>query len=207
MINRRTILTALSLSPLVLAGRAQAAPEATRVPIELYEEATTLDGAVALKRGIGDVTMVEFFDYNCGWCRQSARDLTPLIEADKDLTYVLVNFAVLGIPSIAASKVALGYRRLYGERRYLELHRRLFALTGTVDGERALRTAIALGADRAKLIAAADGDDITAQLKQAVSVGDNLGLVATPSFLVGPQAYQGHLTLADKRAIIAAVRA
>lgn len=205
MIDRR----ALVLGPLAagVAARALAAPEPQRVPVELVEEALELEAAVRVGHPQGDVTLVEFFDYNCPWCKRSAQDLPKLLAAEPDLTYVLVNFAVLGAPSVQATKVALGFFHLYGPGRYAVLHKALFELRGVVDGARALVAAERLGADRRKLEAAADGRKIVDWVTQALRVGNSLGLAATPSFLVGPQAYVGHVTLEEKRAIVAEARA
>lgn len=197
-----TLATAGIASPL----RAQG-PEATRVPVELAQEAEALKSAVVLGNPAGDVTMVEFFDYNCGYCKVSARELDAFLKSDRQVKYVLINLAVLGLASVLAHKVALGFLTMQGPKRYVDLHRRLFALSGPVDGDRALREASALGADRARLIDAANDPRVTAMLKQSVDLADNLGLIATPSLLVGSEAYQGYVPLAQKKAIAARVRA
>ncbi len=205
MIHRRLFLAGLTAAG--LAPPAQAAPEAQRAPVELFEEALELEAAIRVGAAQGDVTLVEFFDYNCPWCKRSAADLPGLLKQDPDLTYVLVNYAVLGQPSVEATRVALAFFDLYGPERYLALHQRLFALRGPVDGARAVREAEALGAPAKRLVAIADSPKITRQMTEAVRVGGSLGLVATPSFVIGPEVYGGHLSLDDKRAIIARARA
>jgi protein-disulfide isomerase len=204
-IDRRAVLVGLAAAG--LAGPARADVEPQRVPIELVEEALELEAAIRVGHPQGDVTMVEFFDYNCPWCRRSAQELPALFKAEPDLAYVLINFAVLGAPSVQATRVALGFFDLQGPQRALALHRRLFALRGPIDGARALREAEALGVERRRLETAADSAKVTEQMKQALRVGDSLGLAATPSFLVGPEAYIGGVTLEQKRAIIAKARA
>lgn len=183
------------------------AVEAMRIPVELAQEAEALESAVVLGNPAGDVTMVEFFDYNCGYCKVSARELDAFLKSDREVKYVLVNLAVLGLASVLAHKVALGFLTMQGPKRYLDLHRRLFALSGPVDGDRALREAVALGVDKAKLTDAANDPRVASMLKQSVNLADNLGLVATPSLLVGAEAYQGYVPLAQKKAIAARVRA
>jgi protein-disulfide isomerase len=118
-----------------------------------------------------------------------------------------VNFAVLGAPSVQATKVALGFFSLYGPDRYLALHRRLFALRGAIDGTRALTEAGELGASSRSLLGEADSRKIVDWMTESLRVGSSLGLAATPSFVIGPEAYQGHLSLAQKRALIAKARA
>jgi protein-disulfide isomerase len=207
IISRRTLLAGLALSGASAPALAQSAPEAQRVPIELVEDTLDLPSAVRLGHKHGDVIMIEYFDYNCPWCKRSARDLPALLKAEPDLTYVLVNFAVLGAPSVEATRAALAYLQVYGPDQYLPLHLALFGLPGTVNGERAIAEAEKLGGDRAKLVAAADTDRTTEWMKASFTLGNSLGLVATPSFLIGMDAYVGGMTLAQKRDAIAVARA
>jgi protein-disulfide isomerase len=125
---------------------------------------------------------------------------------EPDLTYVLVNFAVLGVPSVAATKAALAYLQLYGPDNYLPLHLALFRLKGAVDGERALAEAERLGADRTRLEEVGNEERTAQWMKEAFKLGSNLGLTATPSFLVGTQSYVGGMNLAQKREAIALAR-
>src|SRR6478609_4581516 len=199
VLSRRTLLTGLALSGMAINANAQQAPEAQRVPIELVEDTLDLGSAVRLGHARGDVIMVEYFDYNCPWCKRSAADLQALLKAEPDLTYVLVNFAVLGKPSVEATRAALGYLQTQGPDRYLKLHLALFALRGIADGERAVSEAVRLGGDRKRIIEAADSDRTTQWMKDAFTLGNSLGFVATPSFIVASEAYVGGMTLAQKR--------
>jgi len=207
ILSRRTLLAGLALSGATVPVLAQEAPEAQRVPVELVEDTLALPCAVRLGHAHGDVIMVEYFDYNCPWCKRSAKDLPALLKAEPDLSYVLVNFAVLSEPSVQATRAALAYLQLHGPERYLPLHLALFGLHGTVDGPRAVAEAERLGADRARLVAAADSERTTRWMTDAFKLGNSLGLVATPSFLVGTESYVGGMTLAQKRAAIAQARA
>ncbi|HZH52704.1 MAG TPA: thioredoxin domain-containing protein [Microvirga sp.] len=207
ILSRRTLLAGLALSGASVPAVAQTAPEPQLVPIELVEDTLALPSAVRLGHKHGDVILIEYFDYNCPWCKRSARDLPALLEAEPDLTYVLVNFAVLGAASVQATRAALAYLQLHGPDRYLPLHLALFGLPGTVTGDRAVAEAERLGADRARLLEEANTDRTTGWMKEAFTLGNSLGLVATPSFLIGMQAYVGGMTLAQKREAIAAARA
>jgi protein-disulfide isomerase len=206
ILSRRTLLAGLALSGAPIPAIAQAAPEAQRVPIELVEDTLALPSAVRLGHAHGDVIMVEYFDYNCPWCKRSAKDLPALLKAEPDLSYVLVNFAVLGEASVQATRAALGYLQVQGPDRYLALHLALVGLHGAVTGERAVAEAERLGADRARLVAAADAPRTTQWMKEAFTLGNSLGLVATPSFLVAAESYVGGMTLAQKREAIAQAR-
>ncbi len=202
---RRTLLLGLAAAA-ALPARAQGTlPEAQTVPIELVEEALELNAGIRLGAG-GDVTVIEFFDYNCPSCKRAAADL-PALLADADLTYVLMNYAVLGMPSVEATRVSLAFFSLHGPDRALALHRRLLALRGVVGAERALNEALALGADAGALVRAADSEAVTRRMRQALRIGESLGLSVTPSYVIGTEAYAGDLTLAQKRALVARARA
>lgn len=206
ILSRRTFLAGLALSSASAPALAQSTPEPQMVPVELVEDTLNLQSAVRLGHSHGDAIMIEYFDYNCPWCKRSAQDLPELLKAEPDLTYVLINFAVLSPQSVAATKVALAYFQLYGPERYLPLHLALFKLPGTVDGERALNEAERLGGDRKQVLELADAKKTTQWMTDAFKTGNSLGLIATPSFLVGTDAYIGGMRLAAKREAIAKAR-
>ncbi|MGO4706514.1 DsbA family protein [Microvirga sp. 2MCAF38] len=206
ILSRRTFLAGCAASQLTVPAFAQNAPEPQKVPVELVEDTLNLASIVKLGHAHGDVIMVEYFDYNCPWCKRSAQDLPELLTAEPDLSYMLVNFAVLGAPSVETTRVALGFLQLYGPEKYLPLHLVLFGLRGPVTGQRALAEAERLGANPKKLIEIADAPKTTEWMKKAFRLGNSLGLIATPSFLVGTESYVGGMTLAQKREAIARAR-
>lgn len=207
--SRRSFLLGLAgTSILALPGRASAAntPLSERIPIELFQDAQELDGAVRLGHPHGDVVMIEFFDYNCPWCKRSAIDLPQLLKDEPHLSYILINFAILGQASVEATKVALTYRHHMGSKKYLPLHQALFDLQGRVNGDRAATEAVRLGLSQDKLVSTVASDKITLQMKEALGVGASLGFSVTPSFAFGTDAYTGSVTYAEKRSIIARQR-
>lgn len=209
--SRRALIGGLAASSaLALSGagaRAQQEGPARRVPYELTQEALSLDGAAFVGARRPDVVMIEFFDYNCPYCRRSAQDMATLLREDASLGYVLVNFAVLGAPSVEAARIALAFSAIYGHERYAAFHAATYAGRGVIDGQRAFDAAVSVGAEPEPLLAFADSDAVTGAMTAAVSVGDRLGFVATPSFLVGPWAFDGAVSLERKRRIVADLRA
>jgi protein-disulfide isomerase len=202
-LTRRALLG--SLASLPLAGRPAGANEFYPVPVELIADLDRLQGSVRLGAAQPDITLYEFFDYNCGFCRRTARDIRPLLEANRDLAIVLVNYAVLGIPSIGATRVALAFSRQRAER-YLAFHEQLFQQRGVIGAEQAIAVAQRNGAERARLLADADSDPVTAAMRAASQLGQQLGFVATPSYLVGRDGFAGFLDRAAKQAAIDAFR-
>ncbi len=185
---------------------AQIAREAVKLPNELVKDVLRLRGRITLGSRQGDVTLVEFFDYNCPYCRVSAPEIRPLLAADKNLTYVLVNYAVLSEASILASKVALAFSMQKGAR-YLEFHEKIFERKGRLGGEVAVDIALSLGAERERLLNDANSDQVTNALIASAKLGENLGLIATPSYIIGNEGFQGYMNGVAKRIAIANMRA
>lgn len=204
-LSRRFVLSGLAASAVAGPAIAQAQPEFYPIPVELLEGLERLNGRVSLGSRNPDVTIVEFFDYNCGFCRRTARDVRPLLQSEKNLRFVLVNYAVLGIPSVMATRVALAFSRQKADR-YLDFHEQMFAQGGVRDADMALAVATKLGADRERLIADANSEAVTEAMKASARLGESFAFQATPSFLVGREGFSGALTLEQKRAAIRAFR-
>lgn len=221
--NRRSLITGLGALPLgafslgtfslgmlpaAIQPASAQAPEKSEfypIPVELLAGLEDLQGTIRLGSPNADVTLIEFFDYNCPYCHKAAKDIRPLLGANKDLAIVLVNYAVLGIPSIGATRVALAFSRQKANR-YLEFHEQLFARRGTLGADEAIAVALKLGANRAKLVEDADSDPVTAAMKAASQLGNSFGFRATPSYLVGRDGFTGFLDRTQKQAAIAAFR-
>ncbi len=205
MISRRFVLA--GSGALAVTGLTQkASARVLRLPSELASEVLTLPGRIILGNPRGDATMIEFFDYNCPYCKRTSQEIKPLLGADKGLRYVLINYAILGEASIEASRVALAHSMQKTQGGYLALHEALFKLRGRVDAGRAVTTAVELGATRDKLITDADSDKVTNALVLASRLGENLGLTATPSFVAGREAVVGYVDLAGKQKALANLR-
>jgi protein-disulfide isomerase len=154
----------------------------------------------------GDVTLVEFFDYNCGYCKQALADVRTLLKADPNLRVVLKDFPVLGPDSVEASRVALAAgKQLQGERLF-DYHVKLMDNRGRVNGERALSVAKDMGLDMARLQKDMQGQDVQAALQENMGLGDKLSLSGTPAFIIGDQIIPGAVGLAPLKQVVANVR-
>lgn len=163
-------------------------------------------GTVATGNPKGDVTLFQFYDLNCPFCREAARDLDTLLREDAKLKIVFVPYPVLSVASAQAGKVEIAVASLVTPERYLEFRRKVYAGRGVVDGERALAAAGELGLERQKLIDIANEDDTTDKLKTHARLADAMKLVATPSYVIEGVAILGHPGLAPLQRVIAAVR-
>jgi protein-disulfide isomerase len=166
-----------------------------RVPnhaVKLLGPIDRLPGVVTVGNPAGKTTLVEFYDLNCPYCRIAAADIADMVELDRELKLVLVPFPVLGIASIAASRVELAVAKLGTPAQFYDFHRKIYAQRGVTDGERALAVAHGLGMDEKALAALGDSDEVTEIMKAHLRLGNSLGLAATPAFIVGNVAILGY---------------
>lgn len=166
-----------------------------RVPnhtVKLVGPIDRLPGVVTVGNPDGKTALIEFYDLNCPYCRIASADIADLVDLDPQLKLVLVPFPVLGVPSIAASRVELALAKLGTPQQFYDFHRKIYALRGVTDGSRALAVAGSLGFDEKALTALGDSDEITHTMKDHVRLGDSLGLAATPSFVIGGVAILGY---------------
>ncbi|MBV8839849.1 MAG: thioredoxin domain-containing protein [Alphaproteobacteria bacterium] len=176
------------------------------VPVETGAEIGKLSHVVNVGNPKGDVTIYEFYDLNCPYCRQASADLRAMLAADKKLDLVLVPFPVLGIPSIQAGRVEFALAQLASPLKFYLFHQKMFSGRGVNDGERALAAAEGLGFPRERILAVANADSITDAMKAHVAIGDKYDMQATPSLVVRDVAIIGYPGRASLEKIVAAVR-
>ena len=136
----------------------------------------------------GDVSVVEFFDYNCPYCRRSLPVVLKLINEDAKVRLVLKELPILSDDSVAAAKLALAANK---QGKYFEMHQKLFAEPGKADKEKALRVAKELGLDVDQLQKDAEEPDIKKALNEAKDLAQKLDLKGTPLFLIGDRIISG----------------
>jgi protein-disulfide isomerase len=151
-----------------------------------------LPGVVVAANPEGKTTLVEFYDLNCPFCRIASADVADMVAVDPELRLVLVPFPVLGVASIAASRVELAVAKLGTPAQFYDFHRKIYAQRGTTDGLRALDVARGLGFEARSLTKLGDSDEITKIMKAHVALGDALGLAATPAFIIDGVAILGY---------------
>ena len=151
---------------------------------------------VTLGNAQGDVTVVEFFDYNCGYCKRAMTDMLDLIKNDGKLKFVLKEFPVLGEGSVQAAQVAAAARMQdKGGKKYLEFHQKLLGGRGAADKTRALAVAKEVGFDMARIEKDMTGDEVKAQIEESFKLAEALGLNGTPSYVVGSDVVVGAVGL------------
>ncbi len=143
---------------------------------EIYRAA----GAPVAGNPDGDITVVEFFDYNCGYCKRGFGDIAKLVETDKNVRVVFKEFPILREESEQASKVALAAKN---QGKYWEVHRALISTKGLVNEAVALKAAEGLGLDMVKLKADMASPEVKAELDRVKELAKTLQINGTPHFL------------------------
>jgi protein-disulfide isomerase len=162
---------------------------------------------VVLGNPQGDVTFVEFFDYNCGYCKRALSDMTTLLSTDPKLKVVLKEFPVLGPGSVEAAQVAVAVRMQDKTgKKYLEFHQKLLSGRGQVDKAKALAAAKDVGLDTARIEKDLKSDEVAKTLEESMKLAEALGLNGTPSYVIGNDVVIGAVGLAGLTQKIQAAR-
>jgi protein-disulfide isomerase len=151
----------------------------------------------------GNLTLVEFFDYNCPYCRQTAPLIAQMEAADPRLRVVYKQFPILGPGSVFAAKAALAAHR---QEKFIGFHQALYQIRGPIDESRTLRAAEAAGLDVARLKSAVQDPAIEAMLSRNLALARLLGIDDTPGFVIGHRILVGFTQLNVLQAAIRGAR-
>jgi len=151
----------------------------------------------------GDVTLIEFFDYNCGFCRRSMDDLMTLIKTDSNLKVIFKEFPILSEGSVFAARAALASMK---QGRYMEFHMAMMQIRGSADKNNVLEIAEEVGLDVAKLTEEMKQPYINEEISDAQNTASAIGVNGTPAYVVGDRVISGAVGLAELRRQIAEVR-
>src|ERR1700704_4655694 len=170
-------------------SKRQTAAEAEKHEMSVAKNADTIFNSprgVTLGNKDGDVTFVEFFDYNCGYCKRAMADMLELMKTDPKLKVVLKEFPVLGPGSVEAAQVAVAARMQDPTgKKYLDFHQKLLGGRGQADKAHALAAAKEAGMDMKRIDTDLAGDEVKASLEESLKLAETLGLNGTPSYIVG----------------------
>jgi len=162
---------------------------------------------VVLGNPKGDVTMVEFFDYNCGFCKRAMADMLELLKDDPKLRIILKEFPVLGPGSVEAAKVAVAVRMQDKTgKKYLDFHQKLLGGRGQADKARALAVAKEAGMDMKRIDTDLASDEVKVSIEESLKLAETLGLNGTPSYIVGADVVIGAVGLDALRTKVSMAR-
>jgi protein-disulfide isomerase len=155
----------------------------------------------------GDVTVVEFMDYRCTYCRKAYSEVEDMVKSDGNVRFVLKEFPILGDDSVTSSRFAISVRLLNGDDAYKKAHDALITLRGAPDPETLTRLAGDLGLDAKAILAKMNSDEVTQIITANRAMADTLGVSGTPTFVMGGTVIRGYVPEADMKQIVADQRA
>lgn len=154
----------------------------------------------------GDVTIVEFFDYRCAYCKKVFPTVQELLKTDKNVRYVFKEFPILGPDSVTASHAALAVWSLAPDK-YLDFHAALMETRGALGEDQVLAVAKKVGLDPDKVRKAMDDPKIKETIEKNMALAQSLNIQGTPAFIVGDQVLPGAIDLEHLRELVADERA
>jgi protein-disulfide isomerase len=140
----------------------------------------------------GKLSIVEFFDYNCHFCKGALADMQALVKENKDLRFVLKEFPILGEDSAKASVVSMAFKKLMPEK-YGDFHQELLGGKGRADEAKAIKIALSLGADETALRNEMKDPAIQQDIQSTYDLANKLAISGTPSYVLGDEVVFGAL--------------
>ena len=153
----------------------------------------------------GSATLVEFFDYNCHFCKGALPDIAKLMKDDPQLHLVLKDFPVLGPGSVEAARVASAVRKQLQGERFWEFHNKLLGMKGPVGKKEALGVAKEMGLDMAEIEKDMTSKETEDGLREVLSMADELQINGTPTFVLGDSVVVGAVGYDELKSKIDAV--
>ncbi|MGR3758897.1 DsbA family protein [Roseobacteraceae bacterium NS-SX3] len=154
----------------------------------------------------GDITLVEFMDYRCGYCRRAAPEVEKLLERDGNIRLVIKEFPILGEASVLSSRFAVATKQVAGDDAYKQVHDTLIALGGEPNEVTLRRLAEGLSLDADAIMAKMDSDEVTSELRRTRELAQRLAISGTPTFVLEDELLRGYLPADQLEVIVAAKR-
>lgn len=154
----------------------------------------------------GDVTVVEFVDYRCGYCRKAFEEVEQLVENDGNLRIVMKEFPILGEDSLTSSKFAIAARKLGGDDTYKAAHDALITLRGPADAAALTELSKTLGLDYQAVRAEMDSDATATIIRENHELAAQLQINGTPTFIINETLVRGYVPLDGMRSVVAEQR-
>lgn len=201
MLNRRHLIlgtfAASILRPSVSLADDNPMPDELRQAIERQPFSPVLGNPK------GNITLTEFFDYNCPICRTVPPLLQALIAQDKQLRIVLREWPVIRPDSEVLARISLATLK---QGKYWQFHHEMLSEKGRRGEKAAMDTVEKLGLDMAKLKRDMDGTDVSGHINQSLELGDHMGLTGTPTFIAGNTGAFGRQSLSELKALVSTAR-
>ncbi len=150
----------------------------------------------------GDITVVEFVDYRCGYCRKAHDEVAELVKTDGNIRFVIKEFPILGEQSLISSQFAIAVRQLYGDDAYKAVHDQLIALRGDATPETLARLAADLGHDPGAVLAQMQTPEVKAIIDANHALASLMEINGTPTFVIDQTMVRGYVPLDSMRQIV-----
>ncbi|MDV4143994.1 DsbA family protein [Shimia sp. FJ5] len=150
----------------------------------------------------GDITLVEFVDYRCGYCRKAHDEVKQLVEMDGNIRLIYKEFPILGEDSLASSRFAIAVKQVAGDEAYALVHDALITFNGDVTETAMTRLSDALGFDTDAVLAQMQSESVTAEIAQTRALAQKLAISGTPTFVLEDQLLRGYMPLAGMQALV-----
>ena len=173
------------------------------MPDELREAIERQAFSPVLGNARGDITLTEFFDYNCPYCRTTVPILQKLIASDPGLRVVLREWPIFGEGSEFSARASLAALK---QDKYWQFHSGLMAVRGRAEEASALKVAGEVGLDVARLRRDMTSAEVEDHIGQSMALGDHMGLAGTPTFIAGNGGLFGKQSRAELEALVAQAR-
>lgn len=151
----------------------------------------------------GDLTVVEFIDYRCGYCRKAHAEVAELVRSDGNIRYVVKEFPILGEQSLLAARFAIATLQLAGPEAYAKVNAGFYeSFRGDVTPDTLKAFAEGLGLDAAAILAGMDRPEVSKVIQDNHLLAERLSITGTPAFLFGDQFLRGYAPLENMRALV-----
>ncbi len=154
----------------------------------------------------GDITVVEFMDYRCGYCRKAHDEVAELVESDGNIRYIVKEFPILGEASTISTRFALAARLVGGDEAYKAAHDALITMTSDMSEPVLRRLAESLDLDADAVLAQMDDPEVARQIAETRALAQTLKINGTPTFVMGTELVRGYVPLDTMEQIVADVR-
>ncbi len=155
----------------------------------------------------GDITVVEFMDYRCSYCRKAFEEVEELVKTDGNIRFVLKEFPILGEQSDLASRFAIAVKQIAGEDKYKDVHDKLMVLRGEFTLDSLSRLAEDSGLSSDEVIRRMNTEEVTAVIRANHQLAEKMRIMGTPTFVLGDELLRGYLPLDAMQERVEAVRA
>lgn len=154
----------------------------------------------------GDITLVEFMDYRCGYCRRAVPEVADLLNADGNIRLVIKEFPILGEASLISSRFAVATKQVAGDDAYKQVHDALLEFGGDVSDVTLRRIADGLSLDSDAILAAMDSDEVNREIAATQDLARRLNISGTPTFVLETEMLRGFLPAEQMQQIANGIR-